>query len=387
MKSAIPLICQFSIGIVFGAVIACSPTKFNPATSADSVCDSDVSSCVVEQGYVTLTQDFEIGAGKVDILFVNDNSASMSFEQRNMAAKFGGFVEALDQKKIDYQIAITTTDLAAVTQKKLITFGNGKTILTKNDSNRVGLFNSAIVREETIKCESFMKAMINTYGSSWRSATAYVNGYAQNCPSPDERGIFTSHLVLEENTDGFVRSDANLNVIAISDEDERSTGASLETKDKYDSLISMINEKYPTKYWEFNSIIVKDATCTATQSQQILDHQGQSAVGSIIGNEYAKLSMSAAKNIDNTPRPRGSVLDICQSDYSQHFNLIATQIAEATRMLNLKCAPTATPTVTYVGGASVPGNLYMWTSDKIVFQKGSEGKQITVNYKCYTGPK
>ena len=116
---------QFTLGMLFGAVIACAPTKFNPASDvkAENVCDSSVSSCIVEQGFLNLTQNFEVGAGKVDILFVSDNSASMSPIQVKLKDRFSGFIQNLDSKKINYRVAVTTTDVITANKSRLIALG------------------------------------------------------------------------------------------------------------------------------------------------------------------------------------------------------------------------------------------------------------------------
>lgn len=50
----------------------------------------------------------------VDILFVIDNSGSMAAEQANLAANLGPMIEALEDEEVaaDYRIAVTTTDVA-----------------------------------------------------------------------------------------------------------------------------------------------------------------------------------------------------------------------------------------------------------------------------------
>lgn len=386
---------QLVVGFIIGVVAACSPTKFTSTAAVDGSCQSSTQNCVHTDGYNSYSPVFKVGAGKVDILFIDDNSASMSFEQKSMASRFAGFVEQLDQKEIDYRIAITTTDLNAVRAKRLLSFGNGHSYLTKADSNRVGLFNAAIVRQETVACESFIKGAINSYGDGWQSDSRYMSQYPQMCPSSDERGTYTSSLVLEENTDSFVRSDANLNIIVISDENVRSaaivnnaltssTGA-FEDKDKYESFISMMNNKYPSKYWEFNSIVAKDDSCVNIQSQQIVDVHGVGVVGSSIGYEYAKLSNSAAKDIDGNPRPRGQILDICQNDYSSHFNSIATQISDASRLFTLECKPDSAPVVTNANNSSSPVT-YTWDGNRsIVFPRSLTNTSISIKYRCYKG--
>jgi hypothetical protein len=48
---------------------------------------------------------------KVDVLIVLDNSGSMGEEQANLASNFGAFVEELEGAGADYRLAVTTTDV------------------------------------------------------------------------------------------------------------------------------------------------------------------------------------------------------------------------------------------------------------------------------------
>ncbi len=384
---------QFGLGLLFGVVIACSPTKFNQGAEAtkEIICDG-ATTCVTENGFINLTQNFEVGSGKVDILFVSDNSASMYPIQSKLKERFSGFIQNLDSKKIDYRVAVTTTDLAAVNKSRLIAMGNGKTYLSNADANRNSLFYSAILRSETLDCENLILAMFNTYNTSFQSNPYYVSQYPIKCSSPDTRGIHTSFLAVSENADSFMRADANLNVIVISNDEERQGKIVLEPNDRAENFTAMMSSKYPNKYWDFNSIIVKDATCKdqqvlkTVQGQVVMNQSGPAVTGGI-GYEYAKLSNQPAKDIDNAPRPRGEILNICQDDYAQHFSNMATQISEEGRMINLKCTPNAAPAITYQNGTTVPNGLYTWSADKVTFTKGSEGQRITIQYQCYTGVK
>ena len=393
------LLSQISIGLIIGSVIACSPIRFTPTeNNAAAVCDG-ATSCIASNGFVNISDNFQIGAGKVDILFINDNSASMSPIQAQLAAKFSGFIQNLDNKKIDYHIAITTTDLEAVKSKGLITFGNGKSFISNADSKRLSLFNSAIIRPETLKCETYITEMFNSYGPSFQSRNDYTAGYPQNCSSPDTRGIYTGNLVVSQNTDSFIRPDANLNIILISNDDVRqgryanNSAFALLEADRADGFSSMMEKTYPNKYWDFNSIIVKDTACEQqqilrnAQGQIIVNDYNQPSVSGGIGLEYARLSNSAARDIDKNLRPRGQILDICQNDYAQNFNNISVQITAESRLFNMKCKPTEAPVVTLASNPSqtIPST---WDGGQgIVFQPGSEGTAATVKYRCYQGPK
>ena len=382
------LYIQFSLGVILGSLIACSPTKFSQPDTASSLCDSSVTNCVNQAGYIDITQNYKVGSGKVDILFINDNSASMSKVQVQLAAKFSGFIQNLDSKSIDYRVAITTTDLNAVLNKqKLVNFSNGNTYITNTDSNRVALFNNAIIRNETIQCEDLITSMFNTYGTSFQSNSYYAAQYPIKCPSSDTRGIYTANVVVSENSNSFMRGDANLNIILISNDNVRQ-GKAMETNDSASSFVSMMQQKYSSKYWDFNSIVVKDSNCKQAQTlrnaaNQIVMNQSGPAISGGLGLEYANLSNSAARDIDNNLRPRGKILDICQADYSQHFNSMATQISEDARMFNLKCTPTVAPTVVSGNNSNIS---HTWNGNKIIFPKGTEGTSVSISYRCYTGP-
>ena len=382
-------ISQFGLGVTLGVLIACAPTKFTPKSEINSTCGA-ATNCVSTSGYETYTISTTVGVGKVDILFVNDNSASMSPIQIKLQQKFAGFIQNLNARGIDYRIAMTTTDVAQVSQKKLITFGNGLSYISKADANGIVLFNSAILRNETIECESLIKSYFLTFGSNFKMAAGYQTEYAAQCPSPDTRGIFTANLVVADNADSFMRKDASLNVILISNDDVRQGQYSsdpnfiLGEKDTAASFINMMQTKYPTKYWDFNSIVVMDDSCKSQQTlfaqgQQVMDQSGPAISGGI-GSEYMKLSSSPALGIDLQPRERGQRLDICQNDYAANFSAMVAQITDESRMVSLNCTSSEAPTVT---PASVP---YNWSGDKITFQHGSEGTPVKIIYRCYTGP-
>lgn len=402
MKKLKNLHIQFFSSLIAGLVGACSPTKFN--VESTPICTSSNESCVVIDDYTNVTQKFEVGSGKVDILFINDNSASMSAVQLKLANRFEGFIEQLDRKKIDYQIGITTTDLEKVKSNNLIPLSNGNKFLTNKDANRVSFFKTSIVRSETFSCEDFIKSSYYSYKPNFLDSDYYINNYDKYCASADERGIYTGFEVLSKNSDKMLRDDAHLNIILISNEDVRSglyndnnseNQYLLEENDKADNFTAMMNSKYPNKFWEFNSIIVTDQQCLDLSKQSLVDRSGNvikdangnSVTGASIGSEYAKLSLSASKDVDGYASPRGQVLNICSNDYASSFSNIAAKILDSSRMLTLKCKPTESPIVTDSNGSnlSVP---YTWDgNNQIVFKKGSEGISLNVNYKCYSGVK
>lgn len=86
-------------------VLLAGCTEPNPAFApAESVC-GDVP-FFVGQAFTLAEPD------QVDILFVVDNSEDMRAHQERLAESMGGFVVALQETELDWQLAVTSTDLS-----------------------------------------------------------------------------------------------------------------------------------------------------------------------------------------------------------------------------------------------------------------------------------
>lgn len=291
--------------------------------------------------------------GKVDILFVNDNSGSMSTEQNKMADKFTNFISTLDSQRIDYQIAITTTDISgdvvatrsngstytaytngptpwngngALQDGKFIAFPNGSKILKKSmsTSTKINYFAQTIKRPETLHCE---------------------DSDFEECPSGDERGIYAINKVLDRADPDFFRKDSHFAVVILSDEDERSTGGSplqsgqtleLEPEDTPEYLVSRLSSTLgPTKAMSVHSIVVKpgDSNCKYTQSNQGNGINGE------YGTYYSKLSNPSfeLKSLGNIVD--GKLGNICSSSYTSQLVDMASKISTSSFSFALPCDP------------------------------------------------
>lgn len=271
--------------------VGCSKVNFEKEEASAPVPCAD--GCV-KPAADTQTLKIVGGGATVDILFVNDNSGSMSFEQNEMADSFSSFVQSLDQKDLDYRIGIITTDVStAATQSanpnepnlhttnnearainqngalqdgNLIKLSDGGYFITPSTANREALFAEAIRRgdggKETEKCETFLKSSVSTAQGS----TAYNDALKVNCASGDERGIFAASLAVSKNSASFIRQGAQLAIVIVADEDVRSGaygkyGGSyshrLALQDLPTTLLSNIQSKHPGKQVSVHSIIVK----------------------------------------------------------------------------------------------------------------------------------
>jgi len=293
---------------------------------------------VVQNGKAVYpAQDYTVDGGKVDVLIVDDNSASMSFEQNRMSARFNQFIQNLENKGVNYRIAFTTTDISssqnaaraingngALQDGKLIALSSGKKFLSKEDGDlaaKTAIFKTAIERKETLSCETF----INNWMSSGKTASdaSYSTEYYNNCPSGDERGIYAANLVTKNNPDGFLRDDADFHIIFLSDEDERSQlylyggQYSLEDMDKGKTLASTIRTTFPSKTFGIHPIITADAYCLPIQNQQMAG-----IVSGTYGTEYNNARKEALSIVNSERSQKGLAAvkmvlgDICLNDYA-----------------------------------------------------------------------
>lgn len=334
---------------------------------------------VTPGGIQTGTKDG--GKKAVDILFVVDNSASMSTEQASMASRFNNFIGTLNAAGLDYRIGITTTDISnpttnpprsinqngALQDGKLIAFGNGSYYLTPSTANITSQFNAAIQRQETATCEAFLAS----------STPNTPSNYLANCPSGDERGIYAANLFLMNNSASMVRPEAHLAIIFLADEDERShlydsssTNAyPLETLDKPATLITNMQALGAGKSYSAHSIIVKpgDSACLSVQNGQTHNVNGS------YGDQYAQVTASTG----------GTLGDVCAADYTSQLNNIGYSITAHVNEIELGCP---NPQVISVDFNPVPGApTWSLQGSKIVFSSTLPVNMV-VNYSWKCNP-
>ncbi len=236
---------------------------------------------------------------KADILFVVDNSGSMKEEQSNMSARFPSFIKNLEQ--INWRAGIITTDVSdpalPFSDGQLTVFENGQNLLDSQllATDAENLFSKGIQRTER--------------GSS------------------DEQGIFATYRFLERESvknAPFLRADASLNVVIVSDADETPPkdakgNVVIDHRNNPEKLLAYLIDKYPLKKFQFHSIVVKenDKACLGVSS-----NEGY-------GLAYEKLS-------DLTKGIKGSV---CAPDYGGQLAFVSEKIKELVKSVSLDCEP------------------------------------------------
>ena len=174
-------------------------TATTDTTSVDTLdTASDTGTTDTAPQVVWLEQTFEAPESKKeDIVFVIDNSCSMSDNQSNLAGGFPSFLDALDG--LDWRVAVTSTDMDS-------NYGNPLAGRFVNVGGITSLDNSF----SDIEADQIFTSMVSmgTRGSG------------------EEKGIAAAYAAVELHGDGanasFFREDAGLHFIVLSDEQDQS---------------------------------------------------------------------------------------------------------------------------------------------------------------------
>ena len=151
----------------------------------------------------TRTEAFvQNAAAQIDILWVVDNSNSMAANQQSLGQSFESFINNLTATGVDYHIGVITTDPSDNGQ--LFSGGSGVTVIDNDTANASATFleNVAVgIQGSAIERAFESAALALGVGPDWSPGST---------PTPPN--------------DGFLRTDASLFVIMVSDEDEKSFG-------------------------------------------------------------------------------------------------------------------------------------------------------------------
>ncbi len=357
--------CQYTYSWLVGQYGACSKTCGGGTQTRSVICRRNDGQNVADQlcaqpkpgtqqacntqacspGFKTVTTTEKVATvtRQVDILVIVDDSSSMTPDNLKLAGRMVGFFTDLEAANLDYQVCITTTDVDYYKGAPIQWEGLGTAVLSRSSPNKGKVFTDTI----------------NKIGSGW---------------SNDEQGIKAMNLMLSNFTQsGCFRSQADVAVILVSEEDERSVGGQfhlsevqyrpLTPANQPSNLIGNFSARFPHKHLIWNSIIVVpgDYSCEAEQDRQISP--------SFPGVLY--------RNLSNLTQ--GHVGSICASDYTTNLRFIKDRIA-AQKSLQLECAPQQVQNVSITPTFSTQVTL---SGNKLQFNPAvPEGRTISATYQC-----
>jgi hypothetical protein len=184
---------------------------------------------------VKLDKIKQITTPKVDVLWVIDDSCSMSEEQAKLAENFAAFITFFIDSGLDWHIGVISTDTDNGSKNGKLQGAAGHRYLEASTPNPVGLF-----------------AQMSGLGTSG---------------SGDERGrratnkALTDPLLSGENR-GFYRPEASLNIIVISDENDYS--ANQPTRNEFIDFLT--NLKEDPELISFSAIVGPQTGCATAEA-------------------------------------------------------------------------------------------------------------------------
>jgi hypothetical protein len=379
-----------SLVTVFAA--GCSNVGFEsiPKLSCDSS-SSPGTSCQLVGSDLYYNMTFH--TGDVDILIVDDNSGSMWAHQQQMAKAFPNFISQLSG--LFYQMAIITTDVSASPNNgpssangngafqdgQFLPFqstsgvASGLNVINQSTSNADDLFRGTIQRQETLNCQN-------------------ANFATGACPSDDERGIYALNMAADRNQNGFFRTGAPLEVIILSNEDERSMGgvnyndgntpSALENYDQPGTFVAKMAALYPTKIVTVHSVVTDSQACL--KSQFNISTAGTVTFG-YLGTQYMSLSNPSSALMALGHINMGTVGSICAVDYGAQIGSIAQEVANNAKSntKQLPCNPDPTKITLTTVPADVAARVQYTinsTNNQVTFSNVPTGTTVTFSYQC-----
>lgn len=223
----------------------------------------------------------------VDVLFVVDNSGSMSEEQASLRDNFDGFMRYFTSSDMDYHVGVVSTDMDNRNE-------SGK--LIEHAGSR---FIDASFSESEAITSFKQRASLGTFGSS------------------DERGKDAAYTALNSERDktnvDFYRDEAVLSIVVISDEWDYSRNVSV---NEFSSWMSSLKEE-DDQTW-FSGIIGPSPRGCSSPNGDAMDGKGYTEVIEAVGGiEYS----------------------ICEQDWSSILEQLGMQAAGLKREFFLSLAP------------------------------------------------
>ena len=214
---------------------------------------------------------------KMDLVFVVDDSGSMSEEQANLASNFPMFASVLQSyvnengEHIDFRIAVTTTGKDETTT---VVFGGQSIPMTEHGPDGKFLNNCGVTQRWL---DTNTPNLATTLGCR---ANVGTSGASQEMPMLMAKHALSEQVTAGPNA-GFLRDDALLGVVMLTDEDDSSSSESMWTVDP-----TMPNLGGPSLDWTpANEVAFFD---------QLKGHRSRWAAGVIAGDTACTSSFGNA---------------------------------------------------------------------------------------------
>ncbi len=332
-----------------------------PLYAANSVTREPVLVPVHGQTYFEkkVRDDFtQQASNKIDVLFVVDNSESMVEEQPRLKAAIPGFLASARSAGMDMQVGVTTTGLRAVAGGNCPggVRGGEAGRLFPVDRSRPRVVTPNAPNADTTLQQNVEVGFCHSYEQAFEAMRL-----ALSSPLADVHDDPRTPEPLDGNQ-GFLRDEAALAVVFVSDEDDHSG------EDVEDYVSFLRHLKGPNQPYRVSAYAV------APTAQGCATAGGQ-------GLRYADIARLTG----------GEVLSVCEPDFSPALAQVAGRAFGPQDAFQLSEVPVASTLEVFVDGRQVSsGWRYEASDNTVVFERGSRpvaGARIQVVYDavCPTG--
>lgn len=329
-----------------------------------TVCGGLMMSGCSEYAYILREGDdvfYQLEAGEVDVLLVIDNSCSMQPYQEKLADNFDAFLTFFVEGDVDYQIGVVTTTVA----EPAAVDGTQCTQQVVDAIPDAGYLmdGTYITPEDTDGASIF---------SDWVNVGICGSGFEMGLESAYQ--AVTEPLVDGPNA-GFLREDAYLSIIFVSDEEDSSPMG----VNDYINAFRDVKGQRSRDIFNASALVVNDANdCTVQQQQS----------GATAGERY----------LDVAEQTSGIIGNICADDFEDIVTELSLASSRLTDTFYLSQLPDASSIVVGVDGEEIPcdsgrysyelGVLEGEDTGMIVFERTEmppPQSKITVSYDLGTG--
>ncbi len=319
------------------------------------------------------TMAVQKGPGKVDILWIVDNSGSMQEEQQYLGANFRSFIQALDEAGTNFQTAVTSTGVCSTSLPTNLADRACPSGNNSSSAHHRGRFIGTAGQQVIKYTDSDMESRFLQY------ANVGING------SGFEHGLWGAKLALDRvangSNDPLIRDDAFLAVVVVSDEED--DGIGLGMTDFYTGR-NFINDGVTSFRWDHNQMIQHLNQVKGKNKFSISTITGtRNANGNLCSAAHSQPQEEGTQYINAAEATGGIVQSICESDWSESLTKIGLDLNAQITQIVLKDTPIQGTIKVKVNSVEVSDWDWISGNNAIKFHADaipSEGDNIEVSY-------
>jgi len=313
---------------------------------------------------------------KVDILWVVDSSGSMQEEQSYLGQNFASFISQVAKSNADFQIGVTTTDVCDDQDPSRISLNLRRcpTPSGAATSHLRGSLVGQISQKVLSRTTSNLESKFTTYSNVGINGSGY------------EHGLTAAKMAIEKSLAGqnenFVRKDAFLAVIVVSDEEDDGIGLGMADAYSGQNYIQagLTNYRYTTDDFIRDIHAAKGIgkfSVSAITGTRLAD-------GSMCTSAHSKPLEEGSQYIQAAQGTGGIVQSICDTNWSASLSAIGQDIAAQSSQLVLNQKPYSSAINVLVNSAPSTHWTYNPTNNAIKFDIGfipKIGEKIEIQYE------